>query len=375
MLLILWGGLLSPGISFAQYDSTAIDSNLFVQDTLIFPEDTLGLPDSVIIGVKESPPFIYKDKRGEWTGISYRLWKIIAQDLGLRFSMVEMSLNEILQNLEEKCIDLCINPLTVTSSRIRRIDFTQPFYTSNSALATRVKASKSLWTYIRQFFSFEFLQVILLLGLVIFVFGFVTWLFERRGNSEQFENSIRGVWSGIWWSAVTMTTVGYGDKSPRTWGGRFVALIWMFTAVVIISSFTASITSALTVDQLDSGIENLDELHNQEVGAVQFSASESFLNHKYIASRAYHDTKTGLIALNNAEIDVFVSDEPLLQYQVEALGFRKIWVLNYKFNPQNYSFSLPKESELLSVINPILLKELEGEEWQRILGEYDLLEY
>ncbi|MGO2102628.1 MAG: ion channel [Psychroflexus halocasei] len=44
-----------------------------------------------------------------------------------------------------------------------------------------------------------------------------------------------------------MTTVGYGDKSPLSLGGRIVGLIWMFMAVIILSSLTAGIASALTV--------------------------------------------------------------------------------------------------------------------------------
>ena len=40
--------------------------------------------------------------------------------------------------------------------------------------------------------------------------------------------------SAFWWAAVTMTTVGYGDKTPVTTGGRIVGLVWMFTSVIVI---------------------------------------------------------------------------------------------------------------------------------------------
>lgn len=46
--------------------------------------------------------------------------------------------------------------------------------------------------------------------------------FERDVN-EQFQ-----AWSdGLWWSLVTITTVGYGDKFPVTTGGRVIALLTM----------------------------------------------------------------------------------------------------------------------------------------------------
>ena len=84
------------------------------------------------------------------------------------------------------------------------------------------------------------------------------WLFERKRNKEMFGQGIKGLGAGFWWSAVTMTTVGYGDKAPVTAAGRTIGFIWMFAAILLISGLTASIASALTVSSLDSKIENAD---------------------------------------------------------------------------------------------------------------------
>ena len=74
------------------------------------------------------------------------------------------------------------------------------------------------------------------------VVGVVMWLGERRRNQAQFGGTAaHGIGAGLWWSAVTMTTVGYGDKAPVTILGRLLGLVWMFAAIIIISSFTAAI--------------------------------------------------------------------------------------------------------------------------------------
>jgi polar amino acid transport system substrate-binding protein len=53
----------------------------------------------------------------------------------------------------------------------------------------------------------------------------LTWLFECKHNPQQFgEDATRGSWANLWWAAVTMTTVGYGDKALATVGGRIIAL-------------------------------------------------------------------------------------------------------------------------------------------------------
>lgn len=45
-------------------------------------------------------------------------------------------------------------------------------------------------------------------------------IFERAAP----DSNIRHASDAIWWSFVTITTVGYGDHFPVTWGGRIVGM-------------------------------------------------------------------------------------------------------------------------------------------------------
>ncbi len=51
--------------------------------------------------------------------------------------------------------------------------------------------------------------------------------------------------SGIWWSIVTLTTVGYGDISPSTFGGRILAVFIMFFGIGLLGIFSASLATML----------------------------------------------------------------------------------------------------------------------------------
>lgn len=51
--------------------------------------------------------------------------------------------------------------------------------------------------------------------------------------------------SGIWWSIVTLTTVGYGDISPSTIGGRVLAVIIMFFGIGLLGMLSASLATLL----------------------------------------------------------------------------------------------------------------------------------
>ncbi len=51
--------------------------------------------------------------------------------------------------------------------------------------------------------------------------------------------------SGLWWSIVTLTTVGYGDISPASSGGRILAIIIMFFGIGLLSTLSASLAAII----------------------------------------------------------------------------------------------------------------------------------
>jgi voltage-gated potassium channel len=51
--------------------------------------------------------------------------------------------------------------------------------------------------------------------------------------------------SGVWWSIVTLTTVGYGDISPSTPGGRILAVLIMFFGIGLLGMLSASLATLL----------------------------------------------------------------------------------------------------------------------------------
>ena len=52
------------------------------------------------------------------------------------------------------------------------------------------------------------------------------------------------VWVGMWWALQTVTTVGYGDVTPKHVSGRFVGVIVMLQGIAFLAIITAAITSS-----------------------------------------------------------------------------------------------------------------------------------
>lgn len=57
------------------------------------------------------------------------------------------------------------------------------------------------------------------------------------------EPEIGTVGDGLWWAFVTATTVGYGDISPATPGGRLIALVLMTVGIGLIGLITGSVAT------------------------------------------------------------------------------------------------------------------------------------
>jgi voltage-gated potassium channel len=51
--------------------------------------------------------------------------------------------------------------------------------------------------------------------------------------------------NALWWSIVTLTTVGYGDISPSTLAGRTIAVIDMFVGIGVLAAFSGTLASIL----------------------------------------------------------------------------------------------------------------------------------
>lgn len=72
------------------------------------------------------------------------------------------------------------------------------------------------------------------------VSGALAAFLESRTN-EQF----RSLMDGIWWSIITFSTTGYGDKVPVTLGGRILAIVTIFIGIGAMSLLSGALASLL----------------------------------------------------------------------------------------------------------------------------------
>jgi ABC-type amino acid transport substrate-binding protein len=170
---------------------------------------------------------------------------------------------------------------------------------------------------------------------------------------------------------VTSTTVGYGDKAPRTRAGRVIGVIWMFTAVVLIALFTAQVTSSLTVTSLTGRVRGPADLAHVKVGAIQDSPAQAVLRAKFgVSAAGYPGFRQGLEALDRGDIDAFVGAEPVLRYEIANNFPARLAVVGESFMRVDYVFAFPLGSDMRKQVNRVILSYIETDEWRDLLRQY-----
>lgn len=176
-------------------------------------------------------------------------------------------------------------------------------------------------------------------------------------NKLDGDENIKTNLDGACWALVTFTT---------TIKGRLIASIWMITSIFLLSSFTAYLSSSLTVQKLNESPTTINDLYNStRVISITGSISHDILltlgiNHKTVAN-----LKEAISKINSKDADVIVHDKILLdQYKNDF----NIWTLDY--GVEKYAIIFPKNSLLREPINVKIL-EIMNSPFERLLkGEF-----
>jgi len=96
--------------------------------------------------------------------------------------------------------------------------------------------------------------VALLIAAVLIVpFGaFVIFSLESSNDNSE----IKTLLDAFWWSAISITTVGYGDIVPVTDSGKIFAIFYIFSGIAIAGVFLSLITTRFYQKRIERSVEH-----------------------------------------------------------------------------------------------------------------------
>jgi ABC-type amino acid transport substrate-binding protein len=309
---------------------------------------------------------------GSMSGVSVDLWRRVAEQMEWSFHLIPVSdMESILSGLEQGRFDVAIGAITITPERAARVDFSYPAHRSGVALALRKEtgpmvALVSYWTAVS-----ELSPLILVIVAMLIVIGLAMWVVEKRNRlaAQGSDSAVVSLRDGLYWAVVTMTTVGYGDKTPKTMPGRVVAMVWMLSSLVLVSLLSTSLVSRLTAERVESrDLAASIDLRERKLAAVAQSSGAEYLDELHLQYAKYKDLPEALDTLVSGRSNAVVNSVGALQYFVAKRYARVLEIPQGVLAPAYMAIALPEHSPIKKPIDRALIKITNSPEW-RLLEE------
>jgi polar amino acid transport system substrate-binding protein len=341
------------------------------------PGAPADLPATVKVATRVIPPFVVK-KDGALTGFSIDLWQSLAREMKAGTGFVETAtLPDLLSSVVDGRADLAIAAISITAARERLYDFSQPMFDAGLQIMTssdRSQSGSNVPGILNLLFSRNFAELVGLLFVLMLVPAPFIWWLERRGHDEfvRSKTKIGEALKSLWWSGSTLA--GQATEMPRTALGRIIALMWMLTGVVFVSYFTATVTAALTVKQLEQGISGPQDLAGKTVATVAGSTAAAYLRNENIDTIETPAIGESIAALRDGRAQAVVYDAPVLLYHAAHEGKGKVRMAGAIFRPESYGILFPPGSPFRKEVNAALLRLKESGEYRTLYRKWFAVE-
>ncbi|MEN0005929.1 MAG: transporter substrate-binding domain-containing protein [Bacteroidota bacterium] len=323
------------------------------------------------IAVYDGPPFGFLYPDSSFGGLMVEIWEDIAEELELDYTYELTDMQTLLQGLQAKKYDIGLGAISITPKRELLVDFTQAVNPSGTGIAVSASATQNTFNAYWKPILWSLSQLIGSLLIVLLISGFIVWWVERKHSKDlDDDRTIGNLTDALWWSAVTMTTVGYGDKVPHSRIGRVLGIVWIFLSIILLSLFTANASAILTANRLDAHIQTEEDLRHARVGAAARSSGEEFLKRQHISYTPYEDINAAVDAMLKDEIDCVVSNAPVLKYLNNTAYYKKLSIAPELLLKNNMGIALPDDSPLREPIDQILLEKIAEPRWQKAVYRY-----
>ncbi len=352
----------SNSASVNQWISTADPDAVALTDT-----PSAGDADAGTLSVAARPvaPFvIYND--GSYSGYEVELVRLLAAQLGMSVDIYAVdSVAKQIDDIDRGVAQVGLGGVSITQSREEVVDFTLPVLDSGLTILTPTRDSRNIGDRILVFFdaiaSSDLPWLLAVFGIAVLIAAHLVWFLERHHNPDFSVPYRRGIWDSFYWSVVTMSTVGYGDKVARRTSGRVLALIWIALGTLVFASFTAAIASSLAVSELRSDISGPSDLRGRRVATATNSAAETYLPTIGVGPVLVDNIDDAYPLLLDGEVDAIVFDAPVLDFHAAREGAGEVTTLGTDFERVQYGLMLNEDDpELRERLNLALLDIIEN---------------
>ncbi|KAL5773095.1 hypothetical protein ACOSP7_012712 [Xanthoceras sorbifolium] len=278
--------------------------------------------------------------------------------------------DDLLSQIKEQRYDAVVGDTTIFSNRTLDVDFTMPYSESGMTMLVPVHGQKlwKMWTFLQPWSWDLWLTVF-----ASFIFmGIVIRIMERRTENTTFAGPRNRQLGMTLWFPFSALAIPQRDMVVKDWS-RFVLVIWIGLAVILMQIYTASLSSMLTVDRFQPMFMSVDELlaKGYKVGYQKDSYVKDFLMdqlgfdesqlEEYCTTEDYYKALTKGPNENGGVAAIF-DEIPFIRVFLATKYGSKFMMAGTIYRTDGFGFAFPKGSSIVSNFSRAILKVIENGE-------------
>ncbi|KAL7122375.1 hypothetical protein ACP275_01G042100 [Erythranthe tilingii] len=277
--------------------------------------------------------------------------------------------NELVYQVYLGNYDAVAGDVTILLNRSQYVDFTLPYTESGVSMVVRIQDDKRKNTWL--VFKPLTWQLWITTFISCIVVGFLVWLLEREKNTE-FGGSRLHQLGMIFWFAFSTMVFAHRERVVSNCA-RFLLIIWLLAVFVLTQSYSASLTSMLTIQKVEPTVTDINALirNKDYVGYSNTSFVFGFLKKHFDESR--------LRPFNSAEqMDELLTNGSAnggIAAAFHEIPYLKLFLGKYcskymmvgpTYKADGFGFAFPIDSPLVPDVSREILKVTEGKKMVEI---------
>lgn len=322
--------------------------------------------DTLRVAINPIEPFIMQTTDGEYEGYDIDLIEKVAKNLKLTVLYTPVdSFQDIFTAIDSGKADVAISAISITSDRMKRYTFSYPYKLSGIGAMVRKESDHSLWRSVGVALGEDFMSVWIAFILFLIIASHIIWLVERGSDivtkdqrADAFNDKYRyGIFDVLWFSIVTCSTVGYGDKVPKHPLTKVMTGLLILVGVSFAGLAISQMSATIQIDKATYTYNTLNDLNGKNIAYLEGTTSELAIKSHDAIGHPVNNLDSAVYLLKHKKVDAIFFDEPTLRYYANT--HTDYFVLNDVCNQQNYGILMKPTNPYANRINIAILKLME----------------
>ncbi|XP_058095706.1 glutamate receptor 2.7-like [Magnolia sinica] len=282
------------------------------------------------------------------------VWKNLHNNIDYVFIPFHGPYDSLIMQVYHGKFDAVVGDISIVAKRCEYVEFSRPYTETGARMVVLEKQEHGkAWIFVKPFT----MTLWALTGFIFLYNGIIVWVIETANNEK--ESSFSEKFGNLIWLSFTTLFPIHGERL-RSNLSRMAMVVWLFVALVLTQSYTASLTSMLTVRRLRPSVVDVESLlkNKSKVGCdagsfmsryledvVEFEATcvETYAFDQYAQALSIGTIKAAFLEI--PYIQLFLDENP-----------KGYTVTGPTYEIGGFAFVFPKGSDIVEKVSDEILR-------------------